>query len=87
MDAKPPLLPSTRVIEFTVTALAVPIVLLSKVDELILFIVSDPINPENDKVVVALVPPSYVLFDAVIPDTVKALAVTFAVVVCPVLIE
>ena len=36
---------------------------------------------------VATVLPSYVLLEAVMPDTVKALAVTFAVVVCPVDIE
>ena len=36
---------------------------------------------------VATVLPSYVLFDVVIPETDKGLAVTFAVVVCPVDIE
>jgi len=36
---------------------------------------------------VATVLPSYVLFDVVIPETDKGLAVTLAVVVCPGLIE
>ena len=51
-------------IEFTVTAFPVPTFLLLKEDEVELVKVSDPINPDKIRVVVAVVPPSYVLFDA-----------------------
>ena len=64
MAAKPPLLPSANVIELTVTVLPVPAFLLLNVDEFVLVTVSDPINPDRDKVVVAAEEPSYVLLDA-----------------------
>ena len=51
-------------IEFTVTAFPVPTFLLLKEDEVELVKVSDPINPDKIRVVVAVVPPSYVLLDA-----------------------
>ena len=41
-----------------------PTFLLLNVDEFVLVTVSDPINPDRDKVVVAAEEPSYVLFDA-----------------------
>ena len=51
-------------IELTVTVFPVPTFLLLNVDEFVLVTVSDPINPDRDKVVVAAEEPSYVLFDA-----------------------
>ena len=51
-------------IEFTVTAFPVPTFLLLKEDEVELVKVSDPIKPDKIRVVEAVVPPSYVLFDA-----------------------
>ena len=45
-------------IEFTVTAFPVPTFLLLKEDEVVLVKVSDPINPDKIRVVVAVVPPS-----------------------------
>ena len=41
-----------------------PTFLLLNVDEFVLVTVSDPINPDRDKVVVAAEEPSYVLLDA-----------------------
>ena len=46
------------------TAFPVPTFLLLKEDEVELVKVSDPINPDKIRVVEAVVPPSYVLFDA-----------------------
>ena len=43
--------------------------------------VSEPIKPERAKAVVATAFPSYVLLEAVIPDTVNDFAVISAVVV------
>ena len=51
-------------IEFTVTVLLDPTFLLSKVDPTVWPNVSEPTNPVKVKVVEAVVPPSYVLFDA-----------------------
>ena len=64
MAAKPPLLPSAKVIELTVTVFPVAAFLLLKVDEFVLVTVSDPINPDKERVVVAVEEPSYTLFDA-----------------------
>ena len=64
MAAKPPLLPSAKVIELTVTVFSFPAFLLLKVDECVLVTVSDPINPDKERVVVAAEEPSYTLFDA-----------------------
>ena len=80
MAAKPPLLPFAKVIELTVTVFPVPTFLLSKVDELVLVTVSDPINPDRDSVTVAADELLYTLFDAE-AVAVNALAVMFAVVV------
>ena len=46
------------------TAFPVPTFLLLKEDEVELVKVSDPINPDKIRIVEAVVPPSYVLFDA-----------------------
>ena len=51
-------------IEFTVTVFSVPTFLLLKVDPTVWPSVSEPINPERDNVVVAVVAPFYVLLDA-----------------------
>ena len=51
-------------IELTVTVLLDPTFLLSKVDPTVCPKVSEPTNPVKVKVVEAVVPPSYVLFDA-----------------------
>ena len=64
MLARPPLLPSDKVIEFTVTVFPVPTFLLLNVDETDCPKVSDPAKPEKVSVVVAVVFPLYVLFDA-----------------------
>ena len=74
------MLPSAKVIELTVTVFPVPTFLLSKVDELVLVTVSDPINPDRDSVTVAADELLYTLFDAE-AVAVNALAVMFAVVV------
>ena len=74
------MLPSAKVIELTVTVFPVPTFLLSKVDELVLVTVSDPINPDRDNVTVAADELLYTLFDAE-AVAVNALAVMFAVVV------
>ena len=58
MAAKPPLLPSAKVIELTVTVLLDPTFLLLNVDEFVLVTVSDPINPDKDSVTVAAEEPS-----------------------------
>ena len=58
MAAKPPLLPSAKVIELTVTVFPVPAFLLLNVDEFVLVTVSDPINPYRDSVTVAADEPS-----------------------------
>ena len=57
MLASPPLLPSDKVIEFTVTVFPVPTFLLLKVEVTDCPNVSDPANPENESVVVAVVFP------------------------------
>ena len=80
MAAKPPFVPSAKVIELTVTVLPVPTFLLSKVEATDCPKVSEPINPEKVNVVVAVVPPSYVLLDAD-AVAVNTFAVIFAVVV------
>ena len=67
--------------ELTVTVLPVPTFLLLKVDPTVCPKVSVPIKPEKVKVVVAVVVPSYTLFDVVMPETDKGLAVILAVVV------
>ncbi len=64
MAASPPFVPSANVIELTVTVLPVPTFLLLKEDEVELVKVSEPINPDKIRVVVATVPPSYVLSEA-----------------------
>ena len=64
MAASPPFVPSANVIELTVTVLPVPTFLLLKEDEVELVKVSEPINPDKIRVVVAVVPPSYVLSEA-----------------------
>ena len=74
------MLPSAKVIELTVTVFPVPTFLLSKVDELVLVTVSDPINPDRDSVTVAADELLYTLFYAE-AVAVNALAVMFAVVV------
>ena len=74
------MLPFAKVIELTVTVFPVPTFLLSKVDELVLVTVSDPINPDRDSVTVAADELLYTLFDAE-AVAVNALAVMFAVVV------
>ena len=51
-------------IEFTVTVLLDPTFLLLNVDPTVWPKVSEPTNPEKVNVVVAVVPPSYVLLDA-----------------------
>ena len=79
MLASPPLLPSDKVMEFTVTVFPVPTFLLLKVDDTDCPNVSDPIKPENDNVVVAVVLPLYVLFDA-LAEAVKAFLTIAAVV-------
>ena len=58
MLAKPPLEPSDKVIELTVTVFPVPTLLSEKVEEIDWPKVSDPTNPENVNVTVADVPPS-----------------------------
>ena len=73
------MLPSARVIELTVTVFPVPTFLLSKVDPTVWPKVSEPTNPVKVNVVVAVVPPSYVLFDAE-AVAVNTFAVIFAVV-------
>ena len=75
-------MPSAKVIELTVTVLPVPTFLLSKVEVFKEVSVSVPIKPvyvTPPVFKVAVVLPSYVLFDVVIPETDKDLAVTFAV--------
>ena len=57
MLASPPLLPSDKVIEFTVTVFPVPTFLLLKDEFTDCPNVSDPANPENESVVVAVVFP------------------------------
>ena len=79
MAASPPFVPSANVIELTVTVLPVPTFLLLKEDEVELVKVSEPINPDKIRVVVAAVPPSYVLSEAD-AVAVKALADISAVV-------
>ena len=74
------MLPFAKVIELTVTVFPDPTFLLSKVDELVLVTVSDPINPDRDSVTVAADELLYTLFDAE-AVAVSALAVMFAVVV------
>ena len=64
MAARPPFVPSAKVIEFTVTVFPVPTFLLSKVDPTVCPKVSEPTNHEKVNVVFAVVPPSYVLLDA-----------------------
>ena len=49
------MVPSNNVIEFTVTVFPVPTFLLSKVELLVTFKVSDPIKPDKVKVVFATV--------------------------------
>ena len=61
MEASPPLLPSARVIELTVTDLPTPTFLLLNVDEFVIPNVSDPIRPIRVNVVVAVVDRLYVL--------------------------
>ena len=80
MLAKPPLSPSLKVIELTVTVLAFATFLSAKVAPTLWPKVSLPTKPDNVKVAVAVVVPSYTLLlaDAV---AVKALAVMLAVVV------
>ena len=46
------MVPSAKVIELTVTVFPVPTFLLLNVDEFVLVTVSDPINPDKDRVVV-----------------------------------
>ena len=58
MAAKPPLVPSAKVMELTVTVLPVPTFLLLNDDKFELITVSVPINPESDIVVVAVSFPS-----------------------------
>ena len=58
------MLPSDKVIEFTVTVFPVPTFLLLNVDETDCPKVSDPAKPEKVRVVVAVVFPLYVLLDA-----------------------
>ena len=58
MLAKPPLEPSDKVIELTVTVFPVPTLLSEKVEETDWPKVSDPTKPENVNVTVADVPPS-----------------------------
>ena len=57
-------MPSARVIEFTVTVFPVPTFLLLNVEPTVWPSVSEPIKPVKVNVVLAVVPPSYVLLDA-----------------------
>ena len=63
MAAKPPFVPSARVIELTVTVFPVATFLLLNVDPTVCPNVSVPTKPVKVKVVEAVVAPSYVLFD------------------------
>ena len=86
MLAKPPLSPSLRVIELTVTVLAFATSLSTKVAPTLWPKVSAPTRPDNVKVTLAVVLPSYTLLlaDAV---AVNVLAVMLAVVVpCAVIV-
>ena len=55
------MLPFAKVIELTVTVFPVPTFLLLKEDEVVLVKVSDPINPDKERVVEAVEDPSYTL--------------------------
>ena len=71
MAASPPLLPSAKVIELTVTDLPAPTFLLLNVDEFVIPNVSDPTRPVRVNVVDAVVDRLYVLLavDAVAVNT------------------